>query len=153
MVEQLQSEDADIVAASPFHPRGGFPNLPAWKEARARAISRFNARLLPGRLTCYTSLFRAYRREWFKPEFLRSSDFRNLAQILVGAIIAGAKVIEYPVVLKQQRRRRPARRTARATLDHLALLGSMLLRGTPPRGDDKPGYVTLQEESKRGPSA
>ncbi len=153
MVQQLQSEDADIVVASPFHPQGGLPNLPAWKMACARAISRLNARLLPGRLTCYTSMFRAYRREWFNTEFLRSSDFQNLAQILVGATIAGAKVIEYPVVLKHESRRRPARRTARATLDHLVLLGSMLLRGTPRRRESEPGYITLQEKSKRRPSA
>ena len=152
MVEQLQSEDADIVAASPFHPRGGLPKVPVWKAACARAISRFNARLLPGGLTCYTSMFRAYRREWFKTEFLRSSNFRNLAQILIGAIIAGAKVIEYPIVLKQETRRRPARRAPQASLDHLALVGSMLLHGAPRRCDTEPGYIALQEKSKRRPS-
>jgi len=153
MVERLQSEDADIVAASPFHPQGGLPDVPVWKAACARAISKLNARLLPGRLTCYTSMFRAYRREWFKSEFLGSSDFSSLAQILVGAVITGAKVTEYPVVLKKETRRRPARRVLRAAFEHVALVGSSLLRGTSRRREAEPGYITLQEETRRGPSA
>ena len=152
MVELLANSDADIVTASPYHRDGAMRNFPVWKRALGSAVSRLNAWLLPGRLSCYTSMFRAYRREWFSTEFVHSSDFKSIARMLVGAVVAGAKVAEFPIVLKQRTRRRPPKRVARAVFDHLRLVVRILVRGDVRRRSTEPGYVTLHEETKRRPS-
>jgi len=115
-----------------------------------------NAVLLPGSLSCYSGMFRAYRREWFSADYLRLSVFTSLEQILVDALLAGAKVVEYPVTLR--RMQRPASAMRRLLARRLVAVGGYLFfvtrvwrqsirakRGT------RPGYAAMGEEVRRRP--
>ena len=153
MIHLLQNSGADIVTASPYHPNGISKNLPAWKAALSRALSRLHARLLPGNLTCYTTMFRVYRRRWFKAEYVLLKEFNSVVQILVDAILAGAKVVEYPIAAKQLTRSTSTRRWVRAACRHMIFVAQVQRRNFINKRRPQPAYVPLPKEAKRGPSS
>lgn len=149
MIGLLENSGADIVAASPFHPRSALQKLPTWKIDVARAVSLFNAGLLPGKLTCYTGMFRAYRRQWFTPEYLHLNEFTSVVQILVDAILAGAKVVEYPITVNQRARSIPATHRLQAVCRHILFVARVQRRSFTRKRGPHPRYAASQEEVKR----
>jgi dolichol-phosphate mannosyltransferase len=83
--------------------------------------------MVPAKLYCYTSMFRAYRREWFRAEYITSDHFVGVTELLVRAILAGAKVSEYPVVLHRREHGDSKLKIGRATWEHLKLMGRILV--------------------------
>lgn len=120
---------ADIVTGSPYHPRGGVENVQGWRLVLSKGASRIYGLMLSEKLYCYTSMFRAYRREWYRPEWLTADNFSGVAEILAQAIVAGAHVEEYPVVLRRRQYGESKMRVGRAMRDHLKLMGRLAFRG------------------------
>jgi dolichol-phosphate mannosyltransferase len=128
LIALLLRSNADIVTASPYHPLAGPLEVPRWRLLLSKGASALYAAISPVKLYCYTSLFRAYRREWARREFLQSDGFLAVTEILVAAALRGAKIIEYPMSLSTRRYGQSKMKVARTTLAHLRLMSQVALR-------------------------
>ncbi len=128
MIDLLLSTDADIVTGSPYHPQGEVENVDGWRLMLSKGASRCYAHLAPVKLYCYTSLFRAYRREWARSEWIRSRGFLGVTEILLAASFQGAQIVEFPVKLHSRIHGQSKMRVARTVLGHLRLMINILLR-------------------------
>ncbi len=128
LLELMSRTGADIVTGSPYHPKGGVENVEGWRLALSRGASRMYGLVLPQKLYCYTSMFRAYRREWYRSEWLTAHNFVGVTEILARAILAGARVEEYPVVLRRRQFGQSKMKVGRAMRDHLKMMGRLAVR-------------------------
>ena len=128
LLELMGRTGADIVTGSPYHPRGGVENVESWRLALSKGASRMYSLVLPKRLYCYTSMFRAYRREWYRQEWLTAQNFVGVTEILARAILAGARVEEYPVILRRRQFGESKMKVGRAMREHLKMMGRLAVR-------------------------
>lgn len=122
LIDALMVSRADVVTGSPYHPKGKVENVPAWRLALSRTASRMYSVIAPVKLYCYTSFFRAYRREWARPALFESKGFLGVTEVLLSAAYAGARIVEYPVRLGVRTTGHSKMKVARVVLQHLRLL-------------------------------
>src|SRR5262249_2923758 len=116
------ARDADVVTASPYHPRGRVHNVPRWRLFLSRTLSRIYDRLLHDRLYTYTSCFRICRRKAVEGVRLTDGGFPGVAEILIRMMRRGARVVEFPAVLESRVLGVSKMRTLRTIRGHLRLL-------------------------------
>jgi dolichol-phosphate mannosyltransferase len=131
LVEPILAARADVVTASPYHPRGQVVDVPRWRLILSRAASWLYRLVLPVPLHTYTSCCRAYRRSVAPRLAFRHPGFLGVTEMLVSAILAGCRVVEVPAVLERRRHGVSKMRTARVLWGHLGLL-ARLATGRPP---------------------
>jgi dolichol-phosphate mannosyltransferase len=115
----LLKADVDIVTASPYHPRGGVEGVPAYRLLFSKGASIMYRALVDPHLHTYTAMYRAYRREVIERIRTRSDGFLMFTELLVEAMLAGYRVVEYPAVLRVRRFGQSKARIARITRAHL----------------------------------
>lgn len=91
---------ADVVTASPYHPKGGVENVPAYRLILSSSISAIYRFLTNSKLYTYTALFRAQKKEVVQNISFRSNNFLATAEFLINAINKGYVVREVPMVLR-----------------------------------------------------
>lgn len=127
----------DLVTASPYHPRGGVDNVPAFRLLFSRGASLMYRILVRRDIFTWTALFRAYRREVVRAVPFASSGFLAGTELLVNAIDAGYRAAEFPTVLHARVLGVSKAKIARTVRAHLAFQGQLLLRrltGAPASG-------------------
>jgi dolichol-phosphate mannosyltransferase len=127
LLEMMDRTGADVVTGSPYHPDGGVENVQGWRLALSRGASQMYGVIVRQKLYCYTSMFRAYSREWFRAELITTNHFIGVTEILIRSILAGAHVVEYPVVLRRRVYGESKLRVGRATWQHLKFMGRILI--------------------------
>jgi dolichol-phosphate mannosyltransferase len=125
MILTLIVSDADIATGSPYHPDGGVDNVPPWRLALSKTASRLYSLLAPSKLHCYTSFFRAYRREWARPDLFESNGFLAVAELLLNASFENARIVEFPVRLGLRTYGQSKMRVLNVMLQHLQLMMSI----------------------------
>ncbi len=118
LLNRLTSE-VDIVTASPYHPDGGVDNVPAYRIFLSKGASALYRLLVNRRLHTYTSMFRAYRRPIIENNRHEHDGFLGVTEILVRAMLNGAKVAEHPCRLRVRRYGQSKARVASITRSHL----------------------------------
>lgn len=98
MLDRLQP-GVDIVTASPYCKEGHVENVPAYRLILSRGSSFIYQILVNRRISTYTALFRAYRKEVVRRVPFRSNDFLAGTELLVTAMLMGYKVVEHPSTL------------------------------------------------------
>lgn len=98
----LIHQGADIATGSPWHPGSTQGDVHPVRKALSQSCSRLYRALLRSELHCYTSIFRAYRREVVENIPVTSNGFVAVAEFLVAALRAGYKVSEMPVRLDRR---------------------------------------------------
>lgn len=132
MIPLLQG--ADVVTASPYHPQGQVWNVPAWRLLLSRSLSRIYSAILGLRLHTYTSCCRVYRRSVVEGLTLRHEDFLGVAEVLIRARLAGARVVEHPATLEARLFGESKMKTVRTIRRHLGLIAELLAaRHRPPK--------------------
>jgi polysaccharide deacetylase family protein (PEP-CTERM system associated) len=134
------SEHADIVTASPYHPRGQVLNVKRWRLVLSRTLSRLYTLALGRRLYTFTSCCRVYHKRAIEGIRLEHGGFLGVAEILLEAVAAGATVVEYPATLESRLFGESKLRVARTIVGHIGLLWRVVRRrarrhrtGTRPR--------------------
>jgi dolichol-phosphate mannosyltransferase len=112
----------DVVTGSPYHPKGSVVGVVRWRLFISMLLSRLYWAILPVRLYTYTSCFRAYRREVLLQLDAPDDGFLSVAQLLVSAILGGARVAEVPALLTRRRFGQSHLRTIQVGLSHLRYL-------------------------------
>jgi dolichol-phosphate mannosyltransferase len=95
----LLTPEVDIVTASPYHPQGGVAGVPAYRLILSRGSSLLYRLLVSWRINTYTALFRAYRRRAIANITVQSDGFLAGTELLVKAMLSGARTVELPAVL------------------------------------------------------
>lgn len=113
---------ADVVTASPYHPRGGVRNVPRWRLALSRTLSAIYRWLLRSPVRTWTSCFRVYRRAVVAELELANGGFLGTAELLVRVLRRGGRVAEHPCVLEPRLFGQSKMKLVRTVLGHLRLL-------------------------------
>ncbi len=134
---------ADVVTGSPYHPRGEVVGVPEWRLVLSKGLSRMYWMILPVRLHTYTSCFRAYRRDVALALEARDDGFLAVAQLLVSAILIGARIVEQPERLSVRQFGRSKLKVIRVILGHLRYIGRLVLLRAGSARDVRPGTTVL----------
>jgi len=126
MIPLLQQ--AEIVTASPYHPAGSTFNVPGWRLFLSRSLSRLYSLLLDENLHTYTSCCRALKKSAVMGLTLKYDDFLGVAEMLIRAKLAGARVREYPAILEARLFGESKMKTLRTIRRHLNLLAELAWR-------------------------
>lgn len=122
MVAELESSDADIIAASPYHPRGGVEGVPAWRLLLSRGASRLYGYILPVKLYSYTACFRAFKRAAVQRLQFEDPGFLGVTEMLASALLQGLKVVERPMILRRRVTGVSKMRTLSVIADHVRFM-------------------------------
>jgi len=119
-------EGNDVVTGSPYHPKGNVVGVVRWRLFISMLLSRLYWLILPVRLYTYTSCFRSYRKEILSQLDAPDDGFLSVAQLLVSAILGGAKVAEVPAQLTRRKFGQSHLRTIQVGLSHLRYLSRVV---------------------------
>lgn len=116
-------DGVDVVVGSPYHPEGGVEGVAWYRLVLSWGASWLYRRLVGGGLYCYTSLFRAYRRDVvMRPQ---EDGFLAVTEMLVDILQRGGRVVEYPVVLRGRRGGQSAMAIRRTVVSHVRFMWRM----------------------------
>jgi glycosyltransferase involved in cell wall biosynthesis len=118
----LLTDGVDMVTASPYHPQGAVRNVPEWRLALSKTLSRCYRVVLHQRLATYTSCFRVYRRSAMTGLSLRHEGFLGVAEMLGRLDLRGSKIAEYPATLEVRMLGRSKMKIVRTIAGHIGLL-------------------------------
>ena len=131
------TDSVDIVTASPYHPDGSVENVPSHRLVLSRGASLLYRVLVDRRIHTWTALFRAYRRKVIESVPFASTGFLAGTELLVNALEAGYRAVEYPTVLRSRVLGASKAKLARTVLAHVEFQGRVAgrrLGHTAPRG-------------------
>ena len=117
----LMTDGVDIVTASPYHREGCVTNIPSWRLAPARSLSRLYRLLLGADLVSYTTGLRVYRRSAVAACRADRTGPLGTSEILGRILLAGGLVVEHPAKLPGRAISRPAFELAGVIAGHLGL--------------------------------
>ncbi|MHB1698784.1 MAG: glycosyltransferase [Acidobacteriaceae bacterium] len=140
MIEEVESGEADVVVASPYHPEGGVEGVQGWRLLLSTQCSRLYRAVSPLQLHTYTSIFRAYRGSFVRDAQFQSDDFVSAVEILLSASHQGYRVKEMPLTLHRRVAGVSKMRVLRTICGHAALLVNCLLA----RNGGYPGFCQRQ---------
>ena len=121
MVPRLEP-GVDLVTASPYHPAGAVENVPKWRIMLARTASKLYAIACRKKLSCYTSCFRAYRRETVAPIEIENERFVGVAELMWEVLRRGGRIVEHPATLRPRIAGHSKMKVVRAATGHLRLI-------------------------------
>jgi len=118
----------DIVTASPYNKRGQVENVAGYRIFLSKGSSLIYRILLDPKITAYTCLFRAYRREVARRVPFYADGFMGGTELLVNAMFMGYKAAEYPSVLHARQAGASKAKIFRMIRSHLRFQWGVLLR-------------------------
>lgn len=121
----LLAAGVDVVTASPYHRDGRVHNVPGWRLALSRNLSRLYRALLHHKLATYTSCFRVYRRRAVAGLEIHHGGFYGVAEILARLDLQGARIVECPAVLEARLLGHSKMKVGRTIAGHLRLLAEV----------------------------
>ena len=147
--------DADLVTASPYHPRGTVRNVPAWRLFLSRRLSATYRLVLGRTLYTWTSCFRVYRRSATAGLRLTRSGFLGVAEVVALLVLGGSRIVEYPATLEVRMLGRSKMKILHTIFGHLGLLADLAVkrfRGRKDRTPAAPESATAFPATKRDAS-
>jgi len=124
----LLTPEVDIVTASPYHPSGGIENVPAYRVAISKSASLCYRLLVDPQIHTYTALFRACRREVIERVQTSADGFLMVTELLVEALLAGFRTVEYPTTLRVRQYGQSKARVFAITRTHLRYMAGLIGR-------------------------
>ena len=122
----LLTADVDMVQASPYHRDGGVTNVPGWRLALSKNVSRIYRHILNHAFSSYTACFRVYRRSKMVEMTLDDEGFMGIMEIFVRLDQSQARIVEYPAVLESRLLGTSKMKVLRVIRNHLALIAKIL---------------------------
>lgn len=122
LVTKLLTEHLDAVVASPHASGGRMENVPFSRRLYTKLGNRILQFLMPVRLTMYTGMTRAYRREWIKNLNLESDGKELHLEIISKLASLGCRIGEIPAILsweKSRKKRKSSFKAKRYIISHL----------------------------------
>lgn len=126
MLDIIRREKADIITASPYHPKGSTIGVPGYRLFLSRSLSNLYNLVSKSKFYTYTSMFRIYRKSAIKSINFESNGFLAMAEILIKARKKGFNIIEYPAILKGRECGASSAKTFRLIKEHLSFIIKIL---------------------------
>lgn len=120
------ADQAELVTASPYHPRGEVVNVPRWRLFLSHNLSRGYSAILGQRLYTFTSCCRVYRKQAFASMELSHGGFLGVAEMLIRLQLAGGRVVEHPARLESRLFGESKMKVLSTIGQHLGLLQDLL---------------------------
>lgn len=127
LIGKMLVDNADVVTASPYHPRGAVEGVPAYRLMFSFGASFLYRLLVQWNIHCWTSLFRVYRRPVIKTINFENDGFLAGTELLVNAIQSGYRVVEYPTMLSVRTFGQSSIKIVKVTRAHLNFQMSLLV--------------------------
>ncbi|OGH56113.1 MAG: hypothetical protein A3G34_12800 [Candidatus Lindowbacteria bacterium RIFCSPLOWO2_12_FULL_62_27] len=127
---ELMDDSTDVIAASPYAPGGSCGNVVAHRLYLSRAASfLYRIILWPHMRGIYTisAVFRLYRRAAFMKLKLRNDRYLFGAEVTYTLLLSGARIKEIPSFMRPRQQGASKMKLAQNILDHLGLMGRILL--------------------------
>ena len=124
----LLTNDVAMVTASPYHPRGGVENVPAWRLWISGGCSQLYRWVMRTRLYTYTSCFRVYRRSSLLGWVPQNTGFVGLVEMIRFLEERGERTVECPAVLKVRQFGQSKMRILRVIQQHLRFISQTCIR-------------------------
>jgi polysaccharide deacetylase family protein (PEP-CTERM system associated) len=124
----LLASGVDMVTASPYHAQGYVRNVPTWRLALSKSLSRLYRVVLHQKLATYTSCFRVYRRSAAAAIRVEHTGFLGVAEMLGYLDLHGSTIVEFPTTLEVRMIGRSKMKVLRTIIGHLALLARLAVR-------------------------
>jgi hypothetical protein len=128
-----------MVTASPYHPAGSVHNVPFWRLALSKSLSRIYRVVLRQPLYTFTSCFRVYRRSAVADLRIEREGFLGIAEMLGTLALSGATIIEHPATLEVRVLGHSKMKVLRTIIGHLGLIADFSRRRMLSPGNPKPG--------------
>jgi len=128
MLDIVKKQKADIIAASPYHPKGLTFNVPGYRLFLSKNLTNLYNVILRSKFYTYTSIFRIYRAEAIKDVDFKSSGFLCIAEMLIKAHRKGFKIIEYPATLTVRKFGSSNVKILSVIKEHLCFIFKILLK-------------------------
>ncbi len=122
----LLGPDIDLVTASPYHPAGSVRNVPEWRLALSRTLSRLYRLVLHHKFYTYTSCYRVYRRSSALQIRVTAPGFLGVAELLARLDLAGGRIVEFPAALQVRVLGTSKMRIVQTITGQLGLLARMM---------------------------
>lgn len=122
----LLKPDIDMVQASPYHRDGGVMNVPGWRLALSKNVSRIYRRILNHAFSSYTACFRVYRRSKVVDLKIEDEGFMGIMEIFVRLDQSNARIVEYPAVLESRLLGTSKMKVLRVIRNHVGLIAKIL---------------------------
>jgi glycosyltransferase involved in cell wall biosynthesis len=126
MLALARSEDADLVAGSPYLRPGDMGGVPWARRLPSLMMNALYRGLFGMALTAYTPMFRLYRAEKLRALELRSDGFEISAEIAARARLGNWRVVEVPAALQTRTEGVSKLRRWRELSSHLRLIARLL---------------------------
>jgi polysaccharide deacetylase family protein (PEP-CTERM system associated) len=121
----MLTDGVDLVTASPYHAQGKVWNVPWWRLALSKGLSRLYRLVLNHQIATYTSCFRVYRRAAVIGLPVRAGGFLGVAEMLGLLDLSGGRIVECPAALEVRLLGRSKMKIARTMAGHLRLLARL----------------------------
>ncbi len=99
MADKLIESAADIVIASPYMKGGKVTAVPFLRKTMSRWVNRFMRLAAQDKYYTFTSMVRAYRRNFIQTLNLKTKDYEINPEIIYKAMILRARIVEIPAHL------------------------------------------------------
>jgi glycosyltransferase involved in cell wall biosynthesis len=99
MLAEMDATDADIVVASPYMKGGKNTKVPRNRLVLSKVVNRLMRMTAGTDLHTYTSMVRAYKRDFLRQLNLKSNTYSIMPEIIQKALILRGRVVEIPAHL------------------------------------------------------
>lgn len=100
IVRQVQT--CDVVTCSPYLRGIATQGIDPLRLFASRAVNVMYRIVIGGRLTCYTSMVRAYKTDALRSVDWNSKGFESQAEILANLLRSGWRIVEVPATLQRR---------------------------------------------------
>lgn len=114
-----ENPEIDIVVGSPYIRGGKVENVPFFRLFWSKYGNKFLSLIMPGNLTTFTGILRAYRRPVIDSLELQAEDKDIHLEILSKALALGYQVLEVPAVLKTRRKGKSKFKLSTTVISHI----------------------------------
>jgi polysaccharide deacetylase family protein (PEP-CTERM system associated) len=121
----MLTDGVDLVTASPYHAQGKVWNVPGWRLALSKSLSRLYRLVLNHQIATYTSCFRVYRRAAVIGLPVKAGGFLGVAEMLGLLDLSGGSIVECPAALEVRLLGRSKMKIVRTMAGHLRLLARL----------------------------
>lgn len=126
MLDQM-SDGADLVTASPYHPKGRVDGVPGYRLTLSKGLTGIYRFILRKRIYTFTAMVRVFKRSAYPQMSSAAFDFTSVADMMLRALKNGLDVREVPAVLSVRKFGQSKMKTMRVIAAHLRLVGKLIV--------------------------
>lgn len=99
LLDVFYKSGADIVTASPYHPKGGVENAPKYRIFLSNGVTIIYRIITGSKIYTFTSMYRIYKRDVIFSTKFYYNNFLAVTELMIYPLFKKYRVVEVPMVL------------------------------------------------------